>query len=454
MTIYELYRSELSCDANLESINEAADSTPHQPHPKMMLTMQPNIILIMADDLGYGDIGCFGSDFINTPNIDGLCRDGLTFTDYHSNGAVCTPTRAALLTGRYQQRSGLEGVIYVREREPGLDPNTNHCLATSLRAAGYATGVLGKWHLGFKTEFNPVHHGFDLFHGYVSGNVDYHSHVDNAGYPDWWHGLEQIEEEGYLTDLVNQHAVNFIREHEDHPFFLYVAHEAPHWPYQGRRDKADRFPGQTDFPSWGSRTDRKGAYKEMIEAMDDGVGMIINTLQELHLTDNTLVIFCSDNGAVDKVGSNGTLRGAKGSLFEGGHRVPALATWPGQIPPGSVTHETVMSMDWMPTFLKLAGDQTEPPKPLDGIDLSDLLFDQKPLPDRGTFFRYGKRAAARRGKWKLVRNEDEHYLFDLESDRDETTNLLDVHSDKAVELGADLDAWTHEVLAGVDLQTG
>lgn len=411
---------------------------------------KPNIVLIMADDLGYGDIGCFGNRTIQTPHIDRLAANGLTFTDYHSNGAVCTPTRAALLTGRYQQRCGLEGVIGVRERERGLDPAAEHCLAHTLRDSGYATGLLGKWHLGFRAEYNPVHHGFDLFHGYVSGNVDYHSHVDNAGYADWWHNLDLVEEDGYLTDLVNEHAVRFIREHADQPFFLYVAHEAPHWPYQGRRDRADREAGATDFPSWGSRADRKGACREMIEAMDDGVGMIVDTLRELGLAENTLVVFCSDNGPVAEVGSAGGLRGAKGDLFEGGHRVPAIASWPGRIVPKSHSDETVMSMDLLPTFLALAGDES-PPAPLDGIDISRLLLHGEDLPARSTFFRCGGSAAVRRGQWKLLRDHDATMLFDLEGDRNETLDLSPQHPERVSALQAELDAWIDDVLADMEV---
>jgi arylsulfatase A-like enzyme len=405
----------------------------------------PNLVLIMADDLGYGDLGCFGSGTIRTPHLDRLAADGLLFTDYHANGAVCTPTRAALLTGRYQQRCGLEEVLFAKDRVGGLDPATACCPVHTLRRHGYATAIFGKWHLGYQPRYNPVHHGFDLFRGYVSGNVDYHSHVDGIGIADWWHNLELADEPGYVTDLVSGHAVQFIRAHRDRPFFLYVAHEAPHFPYQGRHDKADRAPGRRDFPGWGSRTDRRAAYKEMIEAMDDGVGRIVDTLREQNLADRTLVLFCSDNGAMTQVGSNGCLREGKGSLFEGGHRVPAIARWPGRIAPGGSTGETVLSMDWLPTCLALAGCAGDVPAPLDGVDLTRLLCERAPLPERTTFFRYRNQAAARRGRWKLLRDNGHHLLFDLAADLAETTDLAARAPDTVRALDAELAAWEQAV---------
>jgi arylsulfatase A len=418
----------------------------------------PNIILIMADDLGYGDLGSFGSPEIRTPNIDRLGARGVTFTDFHANGPVCTPTRAALLTGRYQQRCGLEGVIYVQgaTRATGLDPVNEHCLARSLQAAGYRTALYGKWHLGYHTDFNPLRHGFDHFRGYVSGNVDYHSHVDGSGVADWWDGLAPIQEAGYVTDLVNRHAVRFIEDNHDRPFFLYVAHEAPHFPYQGRRDPADRVPGATagvDFHAWGSRADRHAAYKEMIEVMDEGVGWIVDTVRTLALDENTLIVFCSDNGAMPAVGSNGGLRGGKGQVYEGGHRVPAIAAWPGTIPPGVRSEETVLSMDLLPTILALTGVCQPPPVPLDGIDVSPALLRQETLPARDTCWRYAGAAAIRRGSWKLVRSDAGLQLFDLAVDLPETADCAGDHPDLVTELAQALASWEADVLAGVEVRT-
>ncbi len=193
---------------------------------------QPNIILIMADDLGYGDIACFGSDFIQTPVLDKMASEGIKFTDYHSNGAVCTPTRAALMTGNYQQRSGLEGVIFAQadKRIYGIS-TSEKTMAEIFKDAGYKTGMFGKWHLGYNKEFNPTYHGFDEFYGYVSGNVDYISHRDGIGIYDWWQNTDLSYDKGYVTDLITDEALKFMEENKEQPFLLYLPHEAPHFPY-------------------------------------------------------------------------------------------------------------------------------------------------------------------------------------------------------------------------------
>ncbi|WKN43423.1 sulfatase-like hydrolase/transferase [Tunicatimonas pelagia] len=399
----------------------------------------PNFIIVMADDLGYGDLGSYGHPSFQTPHLDSMATNGLQFTDYHSNGAVCSPTRAALLTGKYQQLVGMEGVIYVRgeTRQTGLD--TAHVtLAELLKSAGYATGIVGKWHLGYRSEYNPVHQGFDFFRGYVSGNIDYHSHYDNAGIYDWWNGLDSVSETGYVTDLISQHATSFIKENHQQPFFLYIAHEAPHWPYQGRNDPADRFPN-TEFNSLGSRPDYSEAYQEMVEVMDESVGKVLATLDSLQLSENTLVFFCSDNGAVDSLGNNGVLRGHKTQLWEGGHRVPAIAHWPGTINPGS-TDATVLSMDVLPTLLSLAELDIPSDLSTTGVDFSPV-FSGKGLPERTTFWRYRGQQAVRQGDWKLLVQQDTTYLFDLQQDIAEQENLAVNHPEKVNELLDTLNHW-------------
>lgn len=415
--------------------------------------LSPNIILIMADDLGYGDIGCFGNEKIQTPFLDKLASEGLKFTDFHSNGAVCSPTRAALLTGRYQQRSGLEGVIYAKgeTRQTGLDIG-EITFADHMKSEGYATGIVGKWHLGYHIEFNPIYQGFDYFRGYVSGNVDYHSHVDGAGIPDWWHDLEKVEEKGYVTELITDYALEFIEKNQDDPFFLYIAHEVPHYPFQGLKDKADRFPGRK-FPALGSRKDKEGAYKEMIEVMDEGIGRILNRLEMLSLIDNTLVIFCSDNGGLKDVANNGNLKGSKGSLWEGGHRVPAIACWPKYIEPGTTTKELVMSMDFFPTFVNLSRSETKYNFNFDGIDITRLLIEDKSLPDRTLYWKYKNQKVARNGSWKLLVDNDTTHLYNLDADIFEETDLVDSKSSIAAELILELDQWEKDVLAGVKLKT-
>jgi arylsulfatase A-like enzyme len=414
---------------------------------------QPNIVLIMADDLGFGDIGCYGNTDISTPFIDRLAAEGIRFTDFHSNGAVCSPTRAALLTGRYQQRSGLEGVIYARgeTRQTGLAIEET-TIADLLKDAGYATGIVGKWHLGYRIDFNPIYQGFDYFRGYVSGNVDYHSHVDGAGVPDWWHNLEKTEEEGYVTDLVTDYAIEFIEKNHEQQFFLYVAHEAPHYPFQGRKDKADRFAGK-NFVAHGSRKDKKGAYKEMIEVMDEGIGKIMTTLDELELSDKTMVIFCSDNGGLGEVADNGGLRGSKGRLWEGGHRVPAIVRWPGYILPSSVSHEIVLSMDFLPTFANLSKTFTNENYRFDGIDITRHLIEEKPLPERTVYWRYRDQKVARYKEWKLIVDKDSIHLYDLAEDLSEEVDLVNLADEVVQQLQQDLSEWEADIDRGIELRT-
>ncbi len=414
---------------------------------------RPNIILIMADDLGYGDLGCFGNKEIQTPFLDSMASEGLKFTDFHSNGSVCSPTRAALLTGRYQQRSGLEGVIYAEgeTRQTGLDVK-ELTIADYMKSEGYATGVVGKWHLGYHIDYNPIYHGFDFFRGYVSGNVDYHSHLDGAGIPDWWHDLEKTKEKGYVTDLITKYSVEFIEKNKDRPFFLYVAHEAPHYPFQGRKDRADRRLGM-DFEDHGSRKDKKGAYKEMIEVMDEGIGQIFEKLETLGLKENTLVIFCSDNGGLKEVANNGILNGAKGSLLEGGHRVPAIARWPGYILPGSVTDQTILSMDFFPTFVNLVKSEEKQNLGFDGIDITRLLIEEKALSDRTLFWKYRDQKVARNGEWKLLIDKDTAYLYNLEADISEQIDLADMEGSITSQLKIELETWEKDVSKGIKLKT-
>ena len=419
---------------------------------------RPNFVIIMADDMGYGDAGCYGKPAQETPNIDALARAGLRFTDFHSSGAVCSPTRAGLLTGRYQQRAGIPGVILA-----GADQNRHHGLhpkevtfAELLKEAGYATGIVGKWHLGYEKQFNPLRHGFDRFRGYVSGNIDYHSHLDRTGVMDWWDGLEVRDEPGYSTHLITRQAVGFIEEHRDRPFCLYVAHEAPHDPYQGPNDPPIRVAGKT------VREDREAgqaerARKEMMREMDVGVGEVARALSRLGLAERTLVLFLSDNGATAR-GSNGPLRGHKGSLWEGGHRVPGIACWAGKIKAGGTTDATAICLDVMPTILELAGAAPPASHRLDGVSLAPLLLEGKPLPERTLFWEHGGTRAVRRGPWKLVAgakrggNAPAASLFNLREDLAEANDLAASEPERVRSMLEAADAWERDVAAGATKQ--
>ena len=412
---------------------------------------RPNLILIMADDLGYGDIGCYGSEIIQTPNIDALAGGGMRFTDYHSNGAVCSPTRAALLTGRYQQRCGIEGVVTAaKHRHTGMALK-EVTFAEVLKKRGYVTGIFGKWHVGYSTEFNPVRQGFDEFIGYVSGNVDYHSHIDQAGYDDWWKDHKKTPEAGYSTDLIARHGIDFIERHQDKPFCLYLPHEAPHYPYQGRDDPPERLPGGKKGQKAKGRQITR-AYKEMVEVMDEGIGRMVETLKRLDLERSTFIFFCSDNGAT-RNGSNGALSGYKGSLWEGGHRVPAIAYWPGKIKPGTITNQTALGMDLFPTMVSIAGAALPAGLKLDGVDLLPMLTDNKKLPERTLFWRHANQKAVRKGPWKLRIQGKNVELYHLDQDLGEKKNLAHAKPERVKALEDELSAWERDVTAGVERRT-
>ncbi len=411
---------------------------------------KPNVILILVDDMGYGDLGCYGEKTIPTPHIDALARGGMRFTDFHSNGVVCSPTRAALLTGRYQQRAGVPEVITVdpKYEEAGLPPSET-TLAEVVKKSGYATAVFGKWHLGYRKHFSPTYQGFDTFRGYISGNVDYQSHLDAPGRADWYDGTELSDEPGYVTDLVTKHGVDYIQKQAKAkaPFLLYLAHESPHYPYQGPDDPSFRVPGGKN-QSQGPRQDVKAAYREMIVSLDEGVGRIMSALKKAGIEKNTLVIFCSDNGPTGP-GMAGGLRGKKNTIWEGGHRVPGIFSWPGRIEAGSISDQTVLTMDILPTVAALASAPVGKGHVLDGVDLGKMLFEQKPLSRRTLFWENKGDWAVRQGKWKVVSmtsaDQPDPMLFDLEKDLTETEDLAGKYPEILRELVGKYQTWEKEV---------
>ena len=428
----------------------------------------PNIVVILADDLGYGDLGCYGNPAVSTPHLDALAREGMRFTDFHSNGPMCSPTRAALLTGRYQNRMGIEFALGLLEDPPvgrGL-PTDEVTIAQLLRAQGYRTGLFGKWHLGQHPRENPTRFGFEEFRGLVCGCGDFVSQINRLGLPDWWHNDVLEPEEGNTTGLITDHSVRFIEEHRDEPFFLYVAHLSIHFPWMASDGPAHRELGK-DYtgvedpansklgPHVGS--DRvQSVVHGMIEDLDRSTGRIIETLRRLRLDENTLVFFVSDNGGYrnyqglheGEISDNGPLRGQKAEVFEGGHRVPAIAWWPGHIAPGSESQDTALTMDLAPTLLRLAGGEpvTTPPKPLDGISLLPVLRGEGRLPERTLFWRMRTARAARRGHWKLVRiGDDAPLLYHLGEDIGETRDLSADYPGLTRELLEALEAWEREM---------
>ena len=422
----------------------------------------PNIVFILVDDLGYGDIGCFGSQLNKTPNIDSLAGGGMRFTDFHSNGPMCSPTRAAFLTGMYQYRFGPEfesALDGIRHRNKGLPPEAG-TVSEMLKEAGYATAVFGKWHLGYKPPFLPPSYGFDEFIGLGSGDGDHHTHIDRSGRPDWWQGEELNMEDGYSTDLITSHSTDFIKRHTSGPFFLYVSYLAVHFPWQGPEDPPHRRAG-TDYhdDKWGIIPDRKNVsphMKAMVESVDEGVGSIMSTLRESGLEENTLVIFTSDNGGYidyksggfENISSNGPLRGQKTEVYEGGHRVPAIAFWPGRIQAGT-SSSLVMTMDMLPTFAELAGVPLPEGIVPDGISITGLLLRNQELPERSVCWKNGKNRAIRSGQWKLcLIGENGPALYNLENDIGETRDLAEANPELVGRLTEEYLAWEEDVTSG------
>ena len=410
---------------------------------------KPNIIIILADDMGYGDSSVYDG-WIETPYMEQMAREGLKFTDFHSSGHVCSPTRAGLLTGRYQQRAGISTVVFANpdtpERYTGLYPS-EITWPRVLKEEGYTSAIFGKWHLGYYKNFNPIHHGFDRFRGYVSGNVDYISHYDGEDQYDWWEGLEHIEEEGYTTHLINKHSVQFIKDHKDTPFCLYVAHEAVHTPLQGPDDPPIRGPHKEDF----TPEDAKETYRQMMKAMDDNLGEIMATLQEEGIAENTFVFFFSDNGGTrQEPASNAPLRGHKSTVWEGGHRVPAIAWWPGTIAPGTVTDQLSISIDLFPTMCELTG-ATVPDNHFDGVSLKPLLLGNDNLGSRQLHW---NGLAMRDDNYKLVIDNDTPYLFDLDQDIGENTDISSQHPKRVENMLAAVETWKTDVADDATPQPG
>ncbi|MGY8640708.1 MAG: sulfatase-like hydrolase/transferase [Verrucomicrobiales bacterium] len=407
----------------------------------------PNIVLIMSDDQGYGDLGCYGAEDLRTPHLDQLAADGIRFTDFYANGPTCSPTRAAFLTGQYQQRIGLDNALTYQEANRGL-PIDGHTIASDLREKGYATGLSGKWHLGYDDGRTPLNQGFDHFFGLLGGNHHYFQHMDRIGVPDLWAGRKAVESESYTTDLITGDAIQFIQKNQNQPFFLIVSHAAPHFPFQGPNDRAKVV--EPKKKSW-QIGDRK-TYISMVERMDQGIGEVLKMIDELGLRDKTLVVFTSDNGG-DIHARNAPFSGFKSTIQEGGIRVPCIARWPGRLPSGKKISTPAITMDWTATIRRLVGID-ESPALEDGIDLMPLLsaeisdISERPLfwrrkSDRSRKVKNPSRAV-RLAHWKLFENLDgsgERFLFNLKNDRGEKSNLIAAYPDIVKMLSAELDNW-------------
>lgn len=428
---------------------------------------KPDIILIMADNLGHGDLSCYGCKDIRTPNIDSIAAQGVRFTNFYSNGPECSPTRTALLTGRYQQRiPGLEcaigtgnvgryedAIALAENHNLGLPPSES-ILIPAMNEAGYKTVALGKWHLGYEKHLLPPHHGFDYFLASLGGTIDYFYHNEPTGEHVLYENLKEVHREGYFTDLITNGAVKFLEEQpKDEPIFLYLPYTAPSAPFQHPDHKPDK---PKVSHKWDSKDWQKGdreTLRAIMERLDQGVGRIIQTLDETGRAENTLLIFCSDNGAYPIAASNAPFRGYASELLEGGIHVACMARWPGKLPVGVVDGRPMLTFDLTASILAAAGATPREDRPLDGVDILGQIVNGEPPLSRTLFWR-SRRAdrtwkAVRDGDVKYVSKQDdsgfEEYLFDVERDPGETIDLLDKRPKDARDLKQQLAVWEQEV---------
>jgi arylsulfatase A-like enzyme len=403
-------------------------------------TTRPNVLFILADDLGYGDLSCYGRPEYKTPVLDNLAKQGMKFSDNYASAPVCTPTRTAYITGRYPHHLavGLEEPLSDSNMQLGIPPE-HPTIATLVKTAGYETALIGKWHLGNLPEFGPNRHGFDEFFGINGSSADYFTHKNNAGRFDLYENLEPSKDEGYLTDLFTDRAIHFITRKRSSPFFLSLQYNAPHWPWDGPADKAldhDHRP-MTDGGSLST-------YAEMVKSMDTGIGRVLKALASAGLERNTLVIFTSDNGG-ERYSFNWPFSFQKFNLWEGGIRVPAIVRWPGVVLSGRTTSQVAITMDWTATIVALAGAKPDPQYSLEGEDLMPVLKGDT-THDRTLFWRLRTQNAARMGKWKYLREGANEHLFDLSVDPGEKAELRTKHPDVFENIRTQYKKWDAQML--------
>lgn len=411
---------------------------------------RPNIVFILADDMGHADISCNGRPDFTTPNIDRIAAQGARFTQAYANSPVCTASRVAIITGRYQLRLpvGLEEPIAPPTKpDVGLPPD-HPTLPSLLKKAGYGTTLVGKWHLGNLPDFGPLKSGYDHFYGYRSGAVDYFLHVNTGGKPDLWDQDQPVSQTGYMTTLLGDRAVKVIEDYakDSQPFLLSLHFSAPHWPWEGPDD-------QTESERLGGRNLRhydggsRDTYRKMILALDDQIGRVLKALDDNGLGRNTIVIFTSDNGG-ERFADTWPFSGRKTELLEGGLRIPAVICWPARIPARLVSEQVTANMDWLPTLLAAAGTAPDPAYPLDGMNLLPQLADGAPAVERRLFWRYKSlwQRAARIGDWKYLKILDNTFLFNVADDPMERANLKERRKDIYERLVAEWNAWNAAML--------
>ena len=414
---------------------------------------RPNIIFIVADDLGFADLGCYGGRDAQfgkvSPVLDQLAAAGLKFTQGYANSPVCSPTRFALMTARYQYRLRGAAEEPINSKSKGSKvlglPPEHPTLPSLLKASGYRTALIGKWHLGYPPHFSPIKSGYEEFFGPMSGGVDYFTHCASNGAHDLFTGEDETPEDGYLTDMISKRAVDYVERlapgaAQGTPFFLSLHYTAPHWPWETREDHA--LAAEVKDNIFHLHGGNIHTYHRMIHHMDEGIGWVVEALRKTGQLNNTLIVFTSDNGG-ERFSDNWPLVGGKMDLTEGGIRVPWVAHWPARIPPGGVTAQHCLTMDWSATMLSLAGAEADPDHPLDGVALTRALDDPLATFERKMHWRMNHRGqrALRDGAWKYLRVDGHDYLFRLDRDERERANLGGRETERLQAMRAAWEAW-------------
>lgn len=423
-------------------------------------TQRPHVLFILTDDLGWGDLSIDGQKNYQTPYLDKLAQEGIRFSQAYSASPVCTPTRVSFFTGRYPGRIPLgnqEPLLSFQQigDSVGLPPE-HPTVASLLKANGYETALVGKWHCGYLPKYSPLKSGFDEFFGNFSGAIDYFRHVDTSGKPDLWEAEVPVEEIGYVTDLFSERAIDFIKKPHQNPFYLSLHYTAPHWPWEGPHDieLSKALIGRDNLQNW-INTGTVESYAAVMKSLDNGIGKVLQALDDAGIAENTIVIFASDNGG-DKFSNFGSFQGKKGNLYEGGIRVPTFIRWPGVIQPNQINEQVMITQDITATILAATQTNPDPNYHLDGENLLPVIKGEIPVLPRTLFWRHKGidtpvlppkvlQGAVRSGDWKYLKVGETEYLFNLAHDEKEEINLQVEYREVFEELRSKYQRWESEL---------